>query len=53
MPIINSTYKAPSGFYQNCNLHTIVASLIRKTPKSTAYFSKEIETPDNDFFEIE
>jgi len=52
MPFLSkSTYQAPFLF-QNVHLNTIYPALFR-TVKDVQYFRERIETPDNDFFDID
>lgn len=52
MPLVPSKYKGPPFFYVNGHLETIVPSLRRKI-KGIAYEREQIETPDDDFLNID
>lgn len=53
MPIIkNSTYTPPNIFFKNCHINTIYASQLRKL-KSINYERIRIETPDDDFIDLD
>lgn len=51
MPIIPSSYKTPI-FYLNRHVQTIFPSLYRKS-ESRLFSRKRIETPDNDFLDLD
>ncbi len=52
MPIITSTYKRPPLYLINGHFETIVPSLWR-TVKGVEYTRERIETPDDDFLDID
>jgi uncharacterized protein len=51
MPIVQSDYK-PSRFLTNGHANTIYSSLFRK-PAPIVFIRKRIETPDNDFLDVD
>ncbi len=51
MPILPSTYKAPWGF-GNAHLQTVLPSILRRV-EGVSYRRERIETPDNDFLDID
>lgn len=52
MPLVDSKYKGPPFFYVNGHFETIIPSLRRKI-KGIAYNREQIETPDDDFLNID
>lgn len=52
MPVIESNYKRPPFYYVNGHLETIIPSMSRKI-KGINYVREQIETPDDDFLNID
>ncbi len=52
MPQVDSKYKGPPFFYLNGHFETIIPSLRRKI-KGLSYVREQIETPDDDFLNID
>lgn len=52
MPVVNSNYKGPPFFYLNGHFETIIPSMSRKI-KGIAYEREQIETPDDDFLNLD
>lgn len=52
MPVVASNYKGPPFFYLNGHFETIVPSMSRKI-KGVAYKREQIETPDDDFLNLD
>ena len=52
MPVITSAYKGPPFYLVNGHLETIIPSL-RRVIKDVKYKRERIETPDNDFLDID
>lgn len=52
MPLVESKYKGPPFYYFNKHIETIIPSLTRKI-KGVEYTREKIDTPDNDFLNID
>lgn len=52
MPLLESNYKGPPFYYLNGHLETILPSMFRKV-KEVHYEREQIETPDDDFLNID
>ena len=52
MPVLESNYKGPPFYYVNGHFETIVPSMIRRV-KGVAYEREQIDTPDDDFLNID
>ena len=52
MPVLESNYKGPPFYYVNGHFETIVPSMIRRV-KGVTYEREQIDTPDDDFLNID
>ena len=52
MPIITSTYQGPPFYYLNGHFETVIPSIRRKV-KGVSYQRERIDTPDDDFLDID
>ena len=52
MPLLESNYKGPPFYYLNGHFETILPSLLRNV-KGVEYEREQIETPDDDFLNID
>ncbi len=52
MPLVESKYKGPPFFYFNKHIETVIPSLARKI-KGVSYHRQKIETPDDDFLNVD
>ena len=52
MPVIQSAYKGPPFYYFNRHFETVIPSLRRKID-GVVYERERIETPDDDFLDID
>jgi len=52
MPVVDSNYKGPPFFYVNGHFETIIPSVTRKF-KDVTYNREKIETPDDDFLNLD